>query len=445
MTIFNKRAPWLLLLGDAFFFVISLWLALFLRYRESPDGDVFFAHLAPFSLLFIVWIIVFFITGLYDKQNVVLKSRLPIYLFQGQVANSIIAVIFFYFIPWFGISPKTTLFVYLIISLILIIWWRVYGYSIFVPKVREKVILIGEGIEVRELRQEIENNPQYNINIISTIDLGSANWDSVLRNIDQSGASIVAIDFHNDKVGRILPSLYNLIFRRLRFIDIDEIYEEIFDRVPLSLIKHTWFLQNISTSPKIVYDILKRIMDVTVALILGIISLVFYPFVALAIKLEDGGSVFILQNRIGENNKLIRIRKFRSMTMTAQDKNGTADSQSITPVGFFIRKTRIDELPQLWNVVRGDLSLIGPRPELPQFVKIYEREIPFYAVRHLIKPGLSGWAQLYHQTPPKFETSNEDTKMKLSYDLFYIKNRSLLLDLNIALKTIREIISRRGV
>lgn len=445
MTIFNKRAPWLLLLGDAFFFVISLWFALFLRYGTSPEQEVFFAHLAPFSLLFVVWILVFFITGLYDKQSIILKSKLPSYLFQGQITNSIIAVIFFYFVPWFGISPKTTLFVYLVISLLFIIWWRMYGYFILVPKVRERAILIGEGIEVRELREEIGNNPQYNMNIVSTIDLESANRENVLQEILSSGATVVAIDFHNDRIGKILPCLYNLIFRRLRFIDIDEVYEHIFDRVPLSLIKHTWFLQNVSTSPKIMYDALKRFMDVTVATILGIISLFVYPFVALAIKLEDGGPIFILQDRVGGNNKQIRIRKFRSMTVTAQKENGASSSQSVTRTGSFIRKWRIDELPQLWNVIRGDLSLIGPRPELPKFVEIYDREIPFYAVRHLIKPGLSGWAQLYHQTPPKFEASNEDTKMKLSYDLFYIKNRSLLLDLNIALKTIKEIVLRRGV
>jgi len=445
MTIFNRRAPWLLLIGDAFFFIISLWLALFFRYGESPSKGAFFDHLAPFSLLFVVWILVFFIIGLYDRQSVILKSKLPSYLLQGQVVNSIIAVIFFYFIPWFGISPKITLFVYLIISLLLIIWWRVYGYFIFVPKIREKAILIGEGQEINELRQEIENNQRYNINIISTINLESPTRENVTKHIESSKVSVVAIDFHNDKVIRILPNLYNLIFSHIRFIDIDKLYEEIFDRVPLSLIKHNWFLQNISTSPKIIYDVLKRFMDIVVALILGIISLLIYPFVALAIKLEDRGPIFITQARIGKNNYPIKIRKFRSMTVTAQDTDGASSERSVTRVGTFIRKVRIDELPQLWNVVSGDLSLIGPRPELPKFVEIYDREIPFYGVRHLIKPGLSGWAQLYHQTPPKFEASNEDTKMKLSYDLFYIKNRSFLLDLNIALKTIKEIISRRGV
>ncbi len=386
MTIFNKRAPWLLLLGDAFFFVISLWLALFLRYGASPERSVFFAHLAPFSLLFIVWILVFFITGLYDKQSIILKSRLPSYLFQGQVVNSIIAVIFFYFIPWFGISPKTTLFVYLVISLLLIIWWRVQGYFLLVPKVKERAILIGEGEEVGELRNEIQRNPEYNISIVSSVDLDKSSREDVLREVESSNASVIAIDFHNDKVNGILPGLYNLIFRRVRFINIDELYEEIFNRVPLSLIKHTWFLQNISTTPKIIYDALKRLMDITLSLVLGIISLILYPFVALAIKMEDRGRVFIAQERVGQDDRLVRIYKFRSMSRNELDLSRGGDNQ-ITRVGAFLRKSRIDELPQLWNVFKGDLSLIGPRPELPSGVRLYEQEIPYYNVRHLIKPG----------------------------------------------------------
>lgn len=445
MTVFNKRAPWLLLLGDILLFVVSLWLALFFRYGQSPKKEIFFDHLLPFSLLFIVWVLVFFIIGLYDKQSIILKLRLSAFLFQGQTINSIIAVIFFYFVPWFGISPKTTLFVYLVISLLLIAWWRIYGYFFLVPRSRERAMLIGEGGEVMELAKEIANNSRYNTDIVSAIDLRSGDTQSISNEVKSNGASVIAMDFYNDKINSALPSLYNLIFRHLRFIDINRLYEEVFYRVPLSLVRYSWFIQNISTAPKVIYDSLKRFMDITIALVLIIVSLVFYPFVALAIKLEDNGPVFILQERIGKNNRLIRIRKFRSMSVVAQDENGESDPQSVTKVGSFIRKTRIDELPQLWNVIVGDLSIIGPRPELPKFVALYRREIPFYDVRHLIKPGLSGWAQIYHKTPPKFEASMEDTRMKLSYDLFYIKNRSFILDLNIALKTVKEIVSRRGV
>lgn len=444
MTILNKKAPWVLLIGDIAAFTVSLWITLLLRYAETPSHSSFLDHLVPFSLLFIVWGLVFFISGLYDKQSIVFKSRLPVLLIQGQVVNMLIAVVFFYFIPWYGISPKTTLFLYLLVSLCFVMLWRVYGYFLIVPRLREKALVIGSGKEMQELILELGRNKNYNIDVALAVDLDGGKFDGFTTALSPD-ISIVVADLFDDRVQRVLPQLYNLLFSHVRFIDMDAIYEDIFDRVPLSIIKHAWFLQNVSASPKFIYDILKRCMDISVSLILGLISLVFYPFVALAIVSEDKGPVFIRQDRIGKGNRLIRITKFRSMTISAQDETGASKPQSVTRVGAFIRKTRIDELPQLWNVVKGDLSLIGPRPELPQFVKIYEKDIPFYGIRHLIQPGLSGWAQIYHKTPPKFTASNEDTKMKLAYDLYYIQNRSLFLDITIALKTIRELVSRKGL
>jgi len=139
---------------------------------------------------------------------------------------------------------------------------------------------------------------------------------------------------------------------------------------------------------------------------------------------------------VGKNGKEIKISKFRSMS--------TSEKEKITKVGAFIRKTRIDELPQFWAVLKGDLSLIGPRPEKPDLVKLYDKEIPYYNIRHLIKPGLSGWAQICQDNPPKFEVNFEDTKTKLSYDLYYLKNKSAMLDLIIVLKTIKALILRVG-
>ena len=137
--------------------------------------------------------------------------------------------------------------------------------------------------------------------------------------------------------------------------------------------------------------------------------------------------------------------KFRTMTTDDGGVYAQDSENKVTRVGNFLRKTRIDELPQLWNVLHGDLSLIGPRPELPPLVKLYEREIPYFNIRHLIKPGLSGWAQLYHDRHPHHAPSIHETRVKLSHDLYYIKNRSLMLDLVIALKTIKELLSRSGV
>jgi lipopolysaccharide/colanic/teichoic acid biosynthesis glycosyltransferase len=178
-------------------------------------------------------------------------------------------------------------------------------------------------------------------------------------------------------------------------------------------------------------------MDIVIGGILGILSLIFYPFVMLAIYLEDRGPAFFFQDRIGKGNVVIRIAKFRTMTLGADKK--------ITKVGKFLRMSRIDELPQLWNIINGSLSLVGPRPELPDLVVHYEKEIPYYNVRHLIKPGLSGWAQIKDYNAPRMVADVEKTKSKLSYDLYYLKNRSFILDVKIALKTLKTLISRSGV
>jgi exopolysaccharide biosynthesis polyprenyl glycosylphosphotransferase len=440
---FNRRTPLVLLAGDAAIFVVSLWLTLFMRYFEKPTEAVFLSHLAPFSFLFVVWILVFFIFGLYEKQGMVFRSELPGTLFRCQLSNALIATAFFYFIPWYGISPKTTLFLYLFVSLCLILLWRMYGYFAIAPKSREKALVIGSGEEMRELVLEIKRSSHYNLDLVYVIDLDSFSGNNPLRDIQLNEITLVVVDLYNDKVQAVLPHLYNLLFSQIRFISMDRLYEDVFDRVPLSLVKHNWFLENISTAPKLIYGVLKRMMDVILSFILGAVSLIAYPFVAIAIKLDDGGPLFIAQERVGERGELVKIYKFRSMTKNEKDLSLGKDNR-ITKPGAFLRKSRIDELPQLWNVLKGDLSLIGPRPELPSGVRLYEKEIPYYGIRHLIKPGLSGWAQLYQDNHPHHSLAVEETKEKLSYDLFYIKNRSFFLDLNIALKTIKKLLSREG-
>lgn len=449
MTAFRRKEPLVLLLGDVLFFVVSLWLTLLVRNIEAPSRELFLIHLAPFSILFVAWIVVFYIAGLYEKHTVILKSNLPNILATTQLVNSGLAVIFFYFIPYFGLTPKTILFIYLFISFALILFWRMYGYWSLGRKRAEKAILIGSGDEMKDLLNEVNGNPIYNLHFVSSIDLNRTDkngfWDEIKSEVYSEEVSVIAIDLNHENVEPVLPHLYNLIFSNKNFIDMHKIYEDIFDRVPLSLLRYNWFLENISTTPRTAYDSLKRLMDITLSLALFGISLIVYPFVYAAIKLDDGGPMFITQERVGENNKLMRIHKFRSM---ARDDRGVYNqdrpNNPVTKVGAFLRKSRIDELPQLWNVLKGDLSLIGPRPELPELVRRYSEEIPYYNVRHLIKPGLSGWAQIYHKAHPHHEVATLETKNKLSYDLYYIKNRSFLLDLKIALRTIKTLISIAG-
>jgi len=186
-------------------------------------------------------------------------------------------------------------------------------------------------------------------------------------------------------------------------------------------------------------------MDIMIGFMLGVFSLALYPFVYLAIKLDDGGKVFILQRRVGRNNNTIKLLKFRTMDFDDEGKWETGAVNNVTRVGEFLRKTRVDELPQLWNVLGGSISLVGPRPEFPEPAHHYNKEIPYYNIRYLIKPGLSGWAQILHENHPHHGTDIEETTIKLSYDLYYVKNRSVTLDLQIALKTVKTLLSRSGV
>ncbi|MCR4334544.1 MAG: exopolysaccharide biosynthesis polyprenyl glycosylphosphotransferase [Patescibacteria group bacterium] len=449
MHILSRKEPIVLFLGDILFFSISLWFMLFFRYAEVPSIDKIQQHIVPFSFLFIIWSLVFFIAGLYEKRAILLKNRLPVTLFNAQVANSMIAVLFFYLIPYFVITPKTGLFLYLVISFILVLCWRIYIYPLFGSHKKEQAILIGSGEVMEELKNEVNTNSRYDLHFISSInldDLSSFDFkEDILNRIYSDDVQVIVVDLGSDKIDSILAHLYNLIFSKVKFVDMYKIYEDIFDRVPLSLLKYSWFLENISLSPNVVYDILKRITDVILSFILGLISLTIYPFVYIVIKLDDGGSLFSYQVRVGQNNRNISIIKFRTMTIANDEGKWGQKENKITRIGKFLRKTRIDELPQLWNVLKGDISLIGPRPEFPEPVKRYTDEIPYYNIRHIIKPGLSGWAQLYHERHPHHNVDTKETKNKLSYDLYYIKNRSFILDIIIALKTIKALLSRGGV
>jgi len=445
----KKKEPLTLLVGDLIFFLAALWLTLFVRHLEVPTKNVFTEHLLPFSLLFLAWVLVFYIAGLYDRHTTILRSKLPVVLGGAQLVNASLAVIFFYFIPLFGIAPKTILFIYLLISSVTILFWRMYGYFWVSRGQIENAVLIGSGEEMKSLLSEVNGNNIYNIKFVSSVDLARADesgfWDEIVSNIYSNDISTVVIDLANEKVEPVLPHLYNLIFSKINFIDMHKVYEDIFDRIPLSLLRYNWFLENISMGPRTAYDALKRIMDIAVSLPLALASLIFYPLIWLAIKLDDGGAIFSYQDRVGQNNQIIHILKFRTMLFNDNgDWQNKGLINKVTKVGNFLRKTRLDELPQLWNVLKGDISLIGPRPEFPNAVKQYAEEIPYYNVRHLIKPGLSGWAQIYHDQHPHHQADTLETKNKLSYDLYYIKNRSFFLDLKIALRTLNILLSIAG-
>jgi lipopolysaccharide/colanic/teichoic acid biosynthesis glycosyltransferase len=211
------------------------------------------------------------------------------------------------------------------------------------------------------------------------------------------------------------------------------------------LIGEAWLLEHVTAlSPHYAYDVLKRCIDIAGALLLLIPTTIMFPIVALAIKLEDRGSLFYPALRVGQFGKSVHIYKFRTMSGHDTPERALRSTLTVTKVGRILRKTRLDELPQLLNVLIGDLSFIGPRPEIPTLVDVYGEEIPYYNLRHLVKPGLSGWAQINNFDVPRGGVDIERTIDKLSFDLYYLKHRSFLLDIEIALKTINTLLMRTG-
>lgn len=450
MTLVPKREYLALLFGDLVVFAVSLWITLALRYLEAPSADLYMLHLRPFSLLFAAWVFVFFLAGLYARHTRIFRSRLTATILYTQIINMMIAALFFFFIPSFGLSPKTILALYLAVSFVLIFMWRAFIFTKMPRSKKLRGVLIAHGADAKALAQEIEKDAHATFLFDYVVDTSIAPSHEVIqqacRVAAEENVTFLVADFSDKAVSNALPIIYDAAFQKNRFalVEAAELYQEVFDRVPLSLIDYEWVLRNVSSSR--VYDLVKRVMDILGALVIGSFSLIFYPFVALAIKLDDGGPIFISQERVGRYQRPIQIYKFRSMSGNDQGNYGEGGKSTltVTRVGKILRVLRIDELPQLWSVLTGDLSLVGPRPELPALAAQYSARIPYYNARYLVSPGLSGWAQLRHDRHPHHGADVVETKEKLSYDLYYLKHRSLLLDLFILLQTVRIALTARG-
>ncbi len=450
MSIVPKREYLTLLLGDVVTFGIALWMTLALRNLEVPSAELFLTHITPFSILFAAWVLIFFMAGLYARYTRPRRARLPQVIFYTQTINVILAALFFFFIPYFGIAPKTVLAIYLVVSSVLIFSWRVFMVPFVRPKERAHAVLIGSGAEMFLLKEEINQDERYPFLFERVLDTDRAQEHEVIqqlcRIIEEEHTSILVADLSHPIMRAALPFIYTAAFgkKKFAFLDIATLFEDVFERTPLSYVRYSSVLENLTSPPG--YDFVKRGIDIMIACVGGFLSMIFYPFAALAIKMDDGGSVFVVQERIGQYQKPIRIVKFRSMSGNDGGNYGEHGKTKlvVTRVGRWLRLLRIDELPQLWNLLRGDLSFVGPRPELPALVAHYSARIPFYDARHLVKPGLTGWAQLNHHAHPHHGADVEETKNKLSYDLYYLKNRSFLLDVYIMFQTARVVLFERG-
>ena len=454
----RTRELFILILGDIACFTAALWLTLALRYLELPSEENLNDHFGPFLFLSSLWILVFFIAGLYDKHTVFLKNLLLSRIINTQFVNIVLAALLFLIIP-FGIAPKTNLVIYLFVSIALIMAWRLYFFNFFSPKRKHKAILIADGEEAMELADEINNNDRYNYSFVRVIDeraaLHSPDFESrLLELIDKEKVEIIIANPRGEHIERVLPAIFDLAFLRFEFtfLDFYKVYEDTFDRVPLSALRYDWFITHVSQSQNPVYDFIKRMIDAVGALFILIMLGLLLPLIVLAMRIEGRGPVFITQDRIGRYNKPIKVYKLRTMTNN-DSGSGTWLSEDekknnvVTRVGNFLRKSSIDEWPQGLNILRGEMSLIGPRNDIAGLGARLAEEIPYYNIRNFVPPGVTGWAQTHqHYTPGHISPQSiDETKIRLSYDLYYVKNRSLLLDIEIALRTLKTLLSRFGI
>lgn len=424
---------WAILLPDALLFYAGLWTAILIRYRGSLMPDQVRTHYEAFTPIFAMWLVVFFIHGLFESASFRRYSSLIFNLVSAMTVNVLLAILYFYFQPNLILTPRRFLLISAGISFLLVLAWHLLVKYFLKNRLVEGVYLFSFNNELKELEQAIAEQSYLGYKI-----LGHLNEQALETAQFEKNANLILPDNlqANPKVSAKFYELRNL---GVKFFNHKDFYEQLLRKVYLSQLSELWFLENINYQEKRFYNLIKRLTDIFIGLAGFIIFVLSLPFCALLIKLASPGPVFFIQERVGKKGKLFKVYKYRTMSGGPTNTWTSVNDPRITKVGKFLRKSRIDELPQFINLLAGTMSLVGPRPEQSHIVEQLKTQIPFYDERHLVKPGLSGWAQLNI-----YAGSLEESRLKLQYDLYYIKHRGFLFDLEIILKTVYYIFTWRG-
>mgnify|MGYP000331864295 CR=1 FL=1 len=414
----------ILIIGDILSLALAGYAMIIIRFGFSNERVLLKQHFMPFLALVFLTLAIFYIFNLYEpgplKPSVTNTRLYIIAIFFTFVGG----IILFYFLP-FPVTPKTNLLITEILFGIIFLLWRRLFYYIFARGFKNSIVFIGENNESKILIKSIQENPHLGYNYLGTFDsLDDLNLKNIKTNI-----IVYTHNLNNNEIEKLslLP---------VQYLNISDAYEKILEKIPVGLITESLAISILER--KIGLKIIRRFFEIIIALIIIIITLPITIIAAIAIKLEDGRSIFYTQKRTGLREKTFKIIKFQSMSENAE-KNGAVwadkNDSRVTRVGNILRKTHIDEIPQMINVIKGDISFVGPRPERPEFLESLKKEIPYYFLRQSVKPGFTGWAQIKF----RYVRSVVEGQERFEYDLFYIKNQSFLIDIGIILKTIQII------
>ena len=455
MLIFRWRRLFLFL-GDAGLFYAALALALMTRRFSSVPLEFFLQHIKVFSVFLPVWAGIFYVVGFYDVRRInklvnLINSSLIAFVVNLAAASAL----FYAFYLQFGLTPKTHLVLTLVYLHILATLWRRVWTRVILGKVLvQRVAFLGGNPLVEEIKKDLRVSPHLGFSVVPLPELASkGDSEGYWRPSGRCCAhladqvDLLVVDAEDAEKNPVMESLLmsTAVMEEIPIITHLDFYEDLYGKIPPEYAaKPSWLLSNVLHKDNQIYAVVKRMLDIVAAAAGLILTLPFSLAAWVAIKLDGGvgAPVFFVQKRVGHLGRRFIIWKFRTMVVGASKagplyKSEGGDSR-VTRLGRFLRGTRLDEIPQLWNVLKGEMSLVGPRPEWTREVRILERNVPHYHLRHLIKPGVTGWAQInFHAT-----SSEAESVEKLHYDLYYVKNMSLALDLGIILRTFRRVFQK---
>jgi sugar transferase (PEP-CTERM system associated) len=401
----------------------------------------------------------FYYTDLYEiKVSFCLKELVKKLFYSLLIAILFLGLIYLIF-PSLMIKPEIFA-IGLMIMIIMILSGRfLYGIVLEKGLFNQHIMLIGTGDLVTKIINEIKERPDcgYHISYIiknkmydetspttNTPTIQNTNYLNICETAKEKGIKMIVVAIKEKRGNFPSAELLKCRIAGCKILDGNSFYEMLSGKLIVNELYPSWLIFSDGFHKTLMRKVLKRCFDVVLSMYMLIIFLPLMLLVAVLIKIDSRGPVFYSQGRVGQNHRTYNIHKFRSMIDHAEQSCGPQyaceNDPRITRIGKVLRKFRIDEIPQLWNVLKGEMSFVGPRPERVFFVEEYEKEIPYYRERFSIKPGITGWAQICYQ----YGANAEETTEKLNYDLFYIKNMSILMDIMIVLKTIKIVIFGQG-
>jgi sugar transferase (PEP-CTERM system associated) len=422
--------------------------------QNTPDLR---ANLWKIALVTLICQLCLYYNDFYDMTVVHSNRELIVRLLQAAGAASIMLAALYFVAPSMIIGNGifvSALFVFLVA----ILGWRLaFNHVTGSLKLEERVLFVGTGETAKKVARQILDQHDFAYHIVGFIDDDPARIgerivnpaivgtpDDIDRIVAQHHVDRIVVGL-SDRRGKLpVEELLRAKMAGIRVEDATTTYERVTGKILIDDLRPSWLIFSDGFRVSRVSRLMKRTIDLTLSLAMALIALPLMVLTALLVWIDDGRPVLYRQERVGENGGTFVLSKFRSMRKDAE-QGGTPiwakdGDDRITRVGRFIRMTRLDELPQLWNVVRGDMSFVGPRPERPFFVEQLARAIPFYQQRHAVKPGLTGWAQVKY----RYGSSLEDAMEKLRYDLYYIKHLSVVFDLTIVFDTVKVVLFRKG-